>query len=101
MNANPIHERPRAALITGASGRIGLELAKECLGLGYHAIIHYRTSAEPAKSALGNDGRVTFIQGDLAESPERLVDTARELPLKLAGLVNNASVFEPGDLSDP
>jgi len=89
-------------LITGASDRIGLELAKECLNIGYHVIIHYRTSAEPAKSVFKDDGRVTFIKAELTESPERFMEDVGKLPTPpLVGLINNASVFETGNMFDP
>jgi NAD(P)-dependent dehydrogenase (short-subunit alcohol dehydrogenase family) len=100
MNANKNYE---AALITGASGRIGLELARECLELGYRAVIHYRTSPEPAKSFFAKDSdgkRVFFIKAELTESPEKLIEDVLALPIKLVGLINNASVFAPGDMSD-
>lgn len=100
MYANQ-NQYPKAVVITGASDRIGLALAEECLDLGYHAVIHYRTSAEPAKSALAGCGRATFIQADLTESPERFMrDVITSAPAPLAGLINNASVFEAGDMSD-
>lgn len=91
-------------MITGAADRIGLELAKECLYLGYCVIIHYRTSAKPAESVFKDDERVTFIQRDFAESPEMpelFVDDVVSLPFALTGLINNAAVFETGDMSDP
>jgi NAD(P)-dependent dehydrogenase (short-subunit alcohol dehydrogenase family) len=94
----------KAVVITGASDRIGLELAKECLDMGYHAVVHYRTSPEPAASVFTGDGRITFIQADLAESPEmpeRFIDEVASLPLALTGLINNAAIFETGDMSDP
>jgi len=91
-----------SVLITGAADRIGLELAKECLDLGYHVIIHYRTSSEPAKSIFNGDGRVAFIQADLTESPERFMEDVGKLTTPpLVGLINNASIFETGDMSDP
>jgi NAD(P)-dependent dehydrogenase (short-subunit alcohol dehydrogenase family) len=102
MDANKNSPIPQTALITGAADRIGLELANECLDLGYHVIIHYRTSAEPAKSVFKDDGRVSFIQAELTESPEKFMERVKKLPAPpLAGLINNASVFETGDLSAP
>jgi NAD(P)-dependent dehydrogenase (short-subunit alcohol dehydrogenase family) len=95
------NQKPKAVLITGAADRIGLELAKECLELGYRAIIHYRSSPEPASAVFDGDERVMFIKADLTESPKRVMDYARDLPVTLEGLVNNASVFRRGDLSDP
>jgi len=98
------NQYPEAVAITGAADRIGLELAKECLDSGYCVIIHYRTSAEPAQSVFKGDERVKFIRTDFAESPETpklFMDNAASLPFTLRGLVNNAAVFEAGDMSDP
>jgi len=95
-------QKNKSVLITGAAGRLGLELAKECLGLGYHIIIHYRSSAEPAKSLLGSDGRVTFVQAELTESPEQFMADIWKLPIPpLEGLINNAAVFQQGNMSNP
>ena len=99
MNPN---QKNKSALITGAADRLGLELAKECLDIGYHAVIHYRTSAEPARSIFKGDERVTFIQAELAESPEKFMEDVRKLSIPpLEGLVNNAAVFQQGNMSDP
>ena len=99
MNPN---QRSKSVLITGAADRIGLELAKECLDMGYHVIVHYRSSAEPAKSVLGDDRRVAFIQAELTESPEKFIDDVMELSMPpLEGLVNNAAVFQAGNMFDP
>jgi NAD(P)-dependent dehydrogenase (short-subunit alcohol dehydrogenase family) len=95
-------QKNKSVLITGAADRIGLELAKECLDMGYHTVIHYRTSAEPAQSIFNSDKRVTFIQAELTESPEKFMDDARNLSIPpLVGLVNNAAIFQRGDMSDP
>ncbi|MDR2692971.1 MAG: SDR family oxidoreductase [Chitinispirillales bacterium] len=101
MDANK-EQCQRTAVITGASDRIGFELAKECLDLGYYAVIHYRTSPEPAASVFSGDGRVAFIQADLTESPEKFIADVKKLRVPpLAGLINNASLFEAGDMSAP
>ncbi len=96
MNSNP-----KAVLITGANARIGLELAKESLVLGYQAIIHFRSSSEPAMSIFKDDQRVRFLQGELTDNPERFIASALQMPLKIEGLINNASVFNEGDLRNP
>ena len=96
MNLNP-----KAVLITGASGRIGLELVKESLSMGYHVVLHYRSSPQPAFSIFKDDSRVTFLQAELTEAPEKFMDEVFKLPLTVEGLVNNASVFEKGNLTDP
>jgi len=101
MNTD-IVQKNKSVLITGAADRLGLELAKECLDLGYHAVIHYRTSAEPAASVFKGDGRVTFIQAELMESPEKIISDVEKLPIPpLEGLINNAAVFQQGNMSNP
>ncbi|MDR2579202.1 MAG: SDR family oxidoreductase [Chitinispirillales bacterium] len=102
MDANKNQlKHPKAVLITGAAGRIGLELAKECLELGYHVIAHYRSSPEPARSAFMSDKRVAFIPAELTEPLQKLMDEVKKLPVTLVGLINNAAVFQTGDISDP
>ncbi|MDR2971824.1 MAG: SDR family oxidoreductase [Bacteroidales bacterium] len=100
MNTNQC-QHPKAVLITGAADRIGLEMAKECLDCGYHVVIHYRTSAEPAKSIFTGDGRVAFIQADLTESTQKFMNDVKKLPFALEGLINNASIFQTGNMSNP
>ncbi|MCL2689563.1 MAG: SDR family oxidoreductase [Chitinispirillia bacterium] len=95
MNTNP-----KAVLITGASGRIGFHLAKESLDMGFHVVLHYRSSPQPALSIFKDDGRVTFLQAELTESPENFMEEVFKLPLNIEGLVNNASVFHKGNLTD-
>lgn len=96
MNTNP-----EAVLITGASARIGFELAKESLQMGFHVVLHYRSSPEPAKTFFRDDTRVHFLYAELENDPERLLNQANDLPVCLRGLVNNASVFTQGNISDP
>ncbi|MFP4013005.1 MAG: SDR family oxidoreductase [Chitinispirillaceae bacterium] len=95
MNTNP-----EAILITGASARIGLELAKESLRMGFHVVLHYRSSPEPARTYFKDETRVHFLYAELKDYPEQLVEQANDLPLRLKGLVNNASIFTQGNLSD-
>jgi NAD(P)-dependent dehydrogenase (short-subunit alcohol dehydrogenase family) len=101
MNPNPAPKN-KTVLITGAADRLGLEIASECLGLGYHVVIHYRTSAEPAQNLFRDNARITFIQADLTETAVKFMDDVRALPVPpLEGLINNASVFQPGNMSSP
>ncbi|MFP4162568.1 MAG: SDR family oxidoreductase [Chitinispirillaceae bacterium] len=96
-----MNQNPEAVLITGGSARIGLELAHESLDMGFHVVIHYRSSPEPAKEIFQNDKRVFFVHKELRDSPEELIDEIHSLPVQLAGLINSASVFTEGNLSDP
>jgi pteridine reductase len=95
----------KAVLITGGSDRLGLVLGRACLAMEYSVIVHYHTSPQPAKRVLAQidttGKRCFFIQGDLRKDPEKLIDRALKLPVTLTGLVNCASVFTEGNLSDP
>jgi len=101
MNTDTV-QKNKSVLITGASDRLGLEMAKECLDMGYHAVVHYRSSAEPARSILKGDERVTFVQAELTESPEKFITNVCGLSIPpLEGLINNAAVFQQGNMSAP
>jgi pteridine reductase len=94
----------KAVLITGASHRLGLVLAEQSIELGFHAIIHYRTERNTLFDLLKNkpalQPHISIIYQELTEQPEQLIEKALTLPVTLYGLVNNASIFTPGDLSD-
>jgi pteridine reductase len=90
-----------AVLITGGTKRLGLELAIRTLDMGMAVIIHYRSDYQNAAYLQDKyKDRVFFIKADLLENPEELMESTVALPVKLVGLVNNASVFTEGDLSD-
>jgi pteridine reductase len=96
--------KPEAVLITGGNRRLGFEMAKKALGLGYSAILHYHSETTPASNWFLRrpelKRRVFFIGADLPEHAEILIERAAKLPVSLAGLVNNASSFTRGNLSD-
>ena len=89
-----------AALVTGASRRIGREIALTLAKAGFDVAVHYGGSAEAAQDvvreieALGR--RAVAVQCDLMDeaSARRLVPTAADALGPLTALVNNASVFE-------
>lgn len=96
---------PQAVLITAGTKRLGFHIAKATLEMGYSVILHYRSSCASAKEWLRRrpeyGSRVFFIRRDLVDSPETLIENACELPCRLTGLVNNASLFSTGNLTDP
>ncbi len=91
-------------LITGAAKRIGRQLALDLAGVGYDVAVHCNHSVAEAQDVarLIRDGgqRAVVVQGDLslAETPERLISEASFALGGLAGLVNNASIFEPDEV---
>ncbi|SMN00906.1 FolM Alternative dihydrofolate reductase 1 [uncultured Candidatus Thioglobus sp.] len=93
----------KTALITGASQRIGAQIAKTLHTNNYNVIIHYRDSKQEAQSLVNefNQTRAdsaTLIQAELSDlsALKILVDTVKQLDL----LVNNASVFYPTPMQD-
>lgn len=91
------------ALITGASGGIGLELAKLFAGDGHDLVLvarsedKLRTLAEQLERDTGV--RVTVLACDLArsETPQRVFDQLAERGIELGYLVNNAGFGSIGE----
>jgi len=99
------HTTPRAALITGASRRIGRAIALALSRAGYGVILHAnRSRSEAEKLAaeiVGSGGRATVVLADLTdgEAVRKLVPAAAAFgPLTL--LVNNASQFEEDEIAN-
>jgi pteridine reductase len=96
--------KKKAVFITGATKRLGLALTKQSLHMGFYVIAHYRTTAAPLKTWLKKhptfQKMVFFLQADLADNPEGIIDRCLDLPAALIGLVNSASLFTPGNLDN-
>ena len=95
-----------SALVTGSAKRIGREIAIHLAKQGYHVALHYHQSETEAKQ-LAHELSLRYpsqlfpiVRHDLAdwENSSALLDQlpAEMLPLHL--LINNASVFEAGNL---
>ncbi|MSP31661.1 MAG: SDR family oxidoreductase [Pseudolabrys sp.] len=103
MPDDSTHSTPRAALITGASRRIGRAIALELSRAGYAVVLHAnrsRTDAEKlAAEIVRAGGRAAVVLADLAEhdAVHGLVPAASAFGA-LTLLVNNAGVFEPDEI---
>ncbi len=89
-----------AALVTGASKRIGRALAEALVEDGYALAVHYNASRAEADAFVAaieaKGGRATALGADLADpdAAAGLIDAARAALGPVSVLVNSASVFE-------
>jgi NAD(P)-dependent dehydrogenase (short-subunit alcohol dehydrogenase family) len=91
-------DRPRVALVTGASRGLGLALARALGSRGWSLVIDAR-GAGPlgrARAELATATEVRVVAGDVADESHRrrLIDEARSLG-RLDLVVNNASLLGP------
>ncbi|HZH11626.1 MAG TPA: SDR family oxidoreductase [Microvirga sp.] len=94
------------ALVTGGAQRIGRSIVERLAREGYGVAIHCRRSTDAADDITARirsaGGRAAVVQADLADGAavERLVhDAAKGLGSPLTLLVNNASEFEPDEVT--
>lgn len=92
-------------LITGAARRIGRQIALDLAADGHDIAVHCNQSIEEGEEVAGlvrKAGRQAIVvRGDLAEAevPARLMRESVEALGPITGLVNNASIFEPDDVT--
>ena len=97
------HKAKGAVLITGAAKRIGAGLARYFAAEGYELILHYRSSRKELKELLKDLEHLTAIKtirADFSKSAKGVIQKAMRLNPRLVGLINNASMFEKGNLKD-
>ena len=95
-------ERRRAALVTGAARRIGLQIATRLAAAGWDLALHAsarslaRAEAEAARLAAEYGIKAIALAADLADAGAcaALAEAARDALNPLHLLVNNAAVFE-------
>jgi NAD(P)-dependent dehydrogenase (short-subunit alcohol dehydrogenase family) len=94
----------KTALITGASKRLGREIALTLAAEGVGTVLHHNRSvreADELREEISAQGVPAWtLAGDLSdpETAEGLIARAVEIAGPLDILVNNASVFDPGNL---
>jgi NAD(P)-dependent dehydrogenase (short-subunit alcohol dehydrogenase family) len=94
----------KTVIVTGASGGLGLAIARAFLDLGYNVVGNARTQErlDTAHAELGNSDRFLGVAGDISlpETAERLLDHALEAFGQVDVLVNNAGIFVARDFVD-
>lgn len=92
----------QAVLITGGATRIGAEIARGFAAAGWHVVIHYNSSAEPARALARELGTAETVQCDLSDDAAAVTmvsDLARRLP-NWRCMINSASVFRYDGATD-
>jgi pteridine reductase len=97
---------PRVALVTGGSKRVGRAIVLRLADAGFNIAFTYLTSKLDAQNLiaeLSDKGRKAIaIQADLSKPTDaatQITQSVIEAFPRLDVLVNNASIYEPGDLS--
>lgn len=102
----PIASGPKSALITGASKRIGAAIARHLAATGTGVAIHHHDSDQEAEALCGElremGVKAVALKADLAgpgETRDLFARACDQLgPVDL--LINNASIFEPDNVTD-
>ncbi|MEZ4386277.1 MAG: SDR family oxidoreductase [Candidatus Krumholzibacteriia bacterium] len=96
----------RTALVTGAARRVGRHLALALASAGARVVVHHHRSGEEAATLVAEigaaGGQAATVAGDLTDPAvaEGLIARAAACFGPLDVLVNNASLFAPGDALD-
>jgi NAD(P)-dependent dehydrogenase (short-subunit alcohol dehydrogenase family) len=91
----------KSVLVTGASGGIGHETARQLLRLGWRVFVHARSQQQAERSAselmhAADCGAVEAVWGDLSDMREviALAQQVADKTTSLDVLINNAGVYE-------
>jgi len=105
MSPNPVSDRPRTALVTGASRGIGRAIAQRLAADGFGVIVNYAgnvAAAEQTVAAIRDaGGRAHAIRADIADEAavDRLFAQALEHAGRLDVVVNSAGIMTMSPIS--
>ena len=91
----------RVALVTGGAKRVGRAIVERLSQAGFAVLFTYHSSEQQAK-ALAQEHGLVAISADLTRPEEAIpaiVARVREVAGRIDVVVNNASLYEPGDLA--
>lgn len=89
----------KAVLITGGATRIGGALSRGFAKAGWHVVIHYKSSSDPAEQLAEQLPSAEIVQCDLSD-PQAAKAMMKELAKRLSDwrcVINSASVFDYDD----
>jgi NAD(P)-dependent dehydrogenase (short-subunit alcohol dehydrogenase family) len=94
----------KSALVTGGGARLGTAFARRAGAMGFHVLVHHRTSAEGAEAVAedirSTGGSAETVRADL-EDEDNVTRLSRTIvERKVCLLVNNASSFHYDDACD-
>lgn len=95
--------KDRTILITGSAKRLGKEIALAVANAGYQVIIHASQSQKEAEELAElinhSGGKANFISADFSDPTKanKIIENSFSKEDNLFALINNASVFEPGN----
>ena len=92
------HMKDKVVLVTGASGGIGIETARQFADSGARVVIHYNRNLNGAERTLReiSPSEHMIIQADITDpfSLQNMVDIVMKKMERIDILVNNAGIFE-------
>lgn len=94
------------ALVTGASKRLGAEIARALAASGYSVVVHHRGGEAEGKDLVAEireeGGQAALLRADLAVRRQRanVMSKAAKFFGPVTTLINNASSFEPDSATD-
>ena len=106
MKQFPFDFKDKTALLTGATGHLGISLAKALINEGINVVLQYNNSKKKADdlliSAQKSGIKAAAVKADLEDpgSPAQLIEEALKLTGNIDYLINSASIYRNTDIDN-
>src|SRR5262245_6270347 len=106
MVQGPMDDKKKIAMVTGASGGIGLDLARQCAAGGFDLVLVARSTGklteigEQFKKEHGTTVHVITADLAVAEGPKQVADELSRRGLSASVLINNAGYASYGPFAE-